>query len=454
GEALLWVYGRMNQTNAPFLVSLLQENWCRVQAISIRKYHSSPLLMHCQGVWDCLQSPADNLQRIHFSITDSDGINLPITLFGNHAPVLKVLHLDTNTYKFNPTASWIRNLSTITFTSAFSTKEVLRALKYMPQLVHLTVLEAREQEGHVENFSINLPHLKMMNVYGELPTITAILESITPSLDCCFSANLSYWSGFEDAVKNEKYEGASTKHIQTYFSHHRPAILHVTFLGNEGITFEDGAPHEGRRFCIPIPVTYHVESSSILKTLIKTGGLSDVKELKLGLWNDFGRLSQFDRILIRLSAMGIFSSVTTLATVDRVLEHVLEDEFFVSQFLPSLTILKVHPCPAFDRRQALPLDPAGYHLFVRDRRTRGRPISVLEIHFRSLYDVYYLEEHVGLIVQAFHLGQLLEEYRCGDRQAERLCFGAMERRRLLLLQRPTLSSDNDDDSPIIVDPLF
>ncbi|KAF4612968.1 hypothetical protein D9613_010893 [Agrocybe pediades] len=435
GEALLWVYGCMNQINAPFLLCLLQQNWCRVQAISIWKSHYIPLLMHCQGVWDCLKRPANNLERIDFTIPDS-GINLPITLFGDHAPVLKVLHFYADTYKFKTTASWIRNLSSVTFHRAFSTEEVLRALKYMPQLVRLTVLDPRREEYHVEKIAINLPHLEMMDVRGELAYITAILESITPSLDCCFSAMPSYnHSGFDNAVERERYECAITKHIQSYFSHHRPTVLHIRLLDTDGIIFEDGGPADGRRFCIPIPVC-PVESSSILKTLVEIGGLSDVKELKVGLWDHFGQHESFERhIATRLSALGIFSSVTTLATSDRFLEHILEDDFFVSQFLSNLMVLKIYSRPVTEQRQTLTLDPAGYHLFVRNRRTRGRPISVLEIHFRSLYDVFYLEEHTGLIVRAFHLSQLLEEYRCGDRQAERLCFGAMERRRLLLLQR-------------------
>ncbi|KAF9558652.1 hypothetical protein CPC08DRAFT_709483 [Agrocybe pediades] len=433
GEALIWIYGLIEWRNTSFSLPLLRTKWPRIQALSIWEYAGEIHMEERQKIWDCLKGPVPHLRRIHIELSDSRTA-VPYPLFGDHAPLLRELHIISQAYKFPCPASWTRNLFAVTFSKAYMIKEVLDALKYMPQLVQLEIVMEDETFNRADASRIHLPHLKILQLDGNWHSNAVLLKSITPSQDCCLSRIPSYYG--LDVESFQEYETAAMKYIVPYFSLHRPSVLNLLFRATNFVVFEDGAPTDARCFYFPISAdraAHFPYSSVILMTLIKDGSFSDLKELKLGLWYDFtwlGSPGPAIGTLLGLSSINIFSSITTLTTLDSVLEHLLREEFYSYAFLPNLTILRVIPA-YLNEVQAPNSDGPAYHRFVRNRNVLGPPITVLEIHLETLHDVDYLEEHSGLFVRCFYFGRDLGEYRCGDGRPEKLRFGTMKKEGLL-----------------------
>ncbi|KAF9558642.1 hypothetical protein CPC08DRAFT_763823 [Agrocybe pediades] len=439
GQVPLWVYGRVQRGMVDFVGQFLKNNWPRIQAVGICELSLTTLsLREHREMWACLSRPAPNLRRMDILISDSYQRTVLLgPLFGNDAPALKELQIASSTYKFEKTASWIRNLSAVTFYKSFSTKEMLEALEYMPQLMHLKVaMEETSDPNHPtmesENSVIHMPNLKMMELDGYLRGITAVLTNITPSSDCCLSIMLDSDDSSFDMEEYRQYEKASTKYFVSYFSLHRPTALRVEFPLNCSAILADGAPTDGRCFAIPIfgdLVPDSVKFSAIPEQLVKAGSLSSVEELKIGQWCDGAFALDDTETFTRLADMNIFSPVTILTAIDEVLDLFLTQASLKEGF-PNLTVLKIVPDEIeWEHWYSFPTDQSpAYHRFLKHRKAIGLPISVLEIHLDALENVDYLEEHTGLVVRSFYRHQYLGEYRCGDGHPERLRFGTTKKR--------------------------
>ncbi|KAF9558653.1 hypothetical protein CPC08DRAFT_763832 [Agrocybe pediades] len=424
GQAPLWVYGLMRRRMVSFFLPLLQNNWHRVEAIGLADDLSSLSLQDRQAMWDCLKKPAPSLRRFIFQLCEED-VDLPNPLFGHDAPVLQDLHFASPVYKIEPIAPWAHNISGISFSTAFSTSEVLEGLKHMPQLDFVNI-SVEETTHPIDSAAIiHLPHLQLLQVRGDMLCVAIILSSITSSRDCCLCVWISAERGLPfDKAEYEQYERASIKFIIPYFSLHPPSIVNVRYsLSGNCVNLVHGAPANKLRFDIPV-AAQSIQSSTILKVLKEIDGLSNVKELRLGLWMDYSALRNPDLV----SALDVFSSITTLTTIDHVLECFLNHVSFINECLPNLNILSILPYTPRPK----PEDPA-HHRFLRRRKAIGLPISVLEIHLKPLYDVDYLEEHSGLVVRGFYSDQCLGEYRCGEGHPEELRF-ATKKERLGLLR--------------------
>ncbi|KAF9558641.1 hypothetical protein CPC08DRAFT_551879 [Agrocybe pediades] len=429
GQALLWVYGRITRPMLPFFLLILRNHWHRVQAIEIHEVFIAT--MHRQWIWDCLKESAPNLQKLYINLATDWHATPAISLFDDNAPALREIRVISYDFKFKPTAPWLRNLSRVTFSQAFSTQEILDALNGMPRLVHFNTenlnLLPTSHPIPVQSSVVHLPHLKMIKLRGDLFAAAIVLRSITPSRDCCLSVRLSMQLGGSlDAMEYEQYETATLNHIIPYFRLHPPSTARVGFsYCGYFVHIEDEAPTDGRRFRIAVACGL-ARSSAILKELRRANSFGNLQGLTIGLPLTDANSSQHPVMEFSFFPMDVFSSITTLTTTDYMVEWFLEHAALENQFLPDLTILRIHlydPDPEFAN--------PPYQRFVKHRKDMDMHISVLEIFFNSLHDVDFLEEHIGLVVRGFCLGQDLGEYTCGSGHPDRLRFETIDRQGLL-----------------------
>ncbi|KAF9555493.1 hypothetical protein CPC08DRAFT_131168 [Agrocybe pediades] len=88
-----------------------------------------------QKMWAFLKEPAAQLRGLKISIPELQHQVLHSCLFADDAPQLRRFDVLSTPYKFPTNASWVANLTSVTFTETFIREEVLMALQGMPRLV-------------------------------------------------------------------------------------------------------------------------------------------------------------------------------------------------------------------------------------------------------------------------------------------------------------------------------
>ncbi|KAF4611989.1 hypothetical protein D9613_004446 [Agrocybe pediades] len=393
--------------------------------------------------WAFLAEPAPQLHKIRILTSRWQNHMLPSCLFADDAPQLKDFSIFQMEYEFPKNASWLQNLTCVSFSEAFTTEKVLTALQGMPKLVSLAIsLGSRRQIHQGLAPKVVLPKLRMLEMYGEIINATTILKSITPLPDCCLCTPQTRRVGFgsltlttDDNDLYEQYEQAVKPYIFSYFSLYPPSsmVFYLTPYTSQGYPvilnlMTSRVDRWGRSFNIALDVSF-LPTSSLMKELVTSTWISHVDTF--GLWLHGSLLHRVDFLADDsvngiISAMAAFSSSATAFQTDEYSLRRLVKPAVLSiasaTLFPALTTLEI-ACPPMRGRAPDEEEPA-HHEFLKLRRQIGRPISVLDLSTLSdeVGDMSYLEEHTGLLVRWKTDDGRTREYICGEGHPERLCF--------------------------------
>ncbi|KAF9555510.1 hypothetical protein CPC08DRAFT_711972 [Agrocybe pediades] len=432
GEAVLWVYGFANRDVWDFLSPFLQQNWRRVQILVIREFNDFGMIPHPRYVQRAMlafiMEPAPQLCRIdvdhcNLQFLLSDGGGPTSHFFGDDAPLLR--HF-TIRQLFPMNASWLSNLSSISFPMGLEPEEVLTTLRRMPRLDYLSWYIYPEFGLGTTVSKVVLPNLKMLQTYsGNIHDACTILECITPSPDCCLAFQaLSKDREAQDDRINKQYENAVKSYIMPYFSLHPPSALEFTIQADFLWLADPTPPISGspwvRRFCIALDISC-LPSSLLIKELTNSSWLPNIDEFEF----DASRWSEYPDGLNNvavISALDAFSSSSAIIhTNDGTLSQLLEQPLsYTSTLFPALITLKID-CPW----GYLPLGEEHPHYeFLKLRKAIGRPVSILDFGVLSNEpsNMGYLEEYAGLLVTWETRDEHRREYICGQGHPDRLRF--------------------------------
>ncbi|KAF4613097.1 hypothetical protein D9613_010818 [Agrocybe pediades] len=331
---------------------------------------------------------------------------------------------------------WLPNLTSVAFSTAFRTEEVLAALQRMPRLVFLTMDLSQElPRHHRQGPKVVLPNLVMLRAHGDVIPSVSILGCITPSPNLCLSIHTSRLrTGAQETGEYERYENTISPYVLPYFTLNPPSAV-AFFLDKDILVLEDLSPLGMHANWVPprrarvVLSTSFVPSSSLVIQLISSTCLSHISRLELLSGRRQGSVDNlFSETVI--SALDIFSSsVKTLCTDGDTLKQLLELPLSVtSNLFPCLTALEVNcqSMPPLTEKE----DP--HHAFVKLRKAAGRPISVLDLGILPTYpgDMSFLEEHAGLLVKWKTGDNRAYKYLCGRGHPERLRFPTYRLRRI------------------------
>ncbi|KAF4611231.1 hypothetical protein D9613_006609 [Agrocybe pediades] len=443
--ALLWVYGYISSLGLlpDFLFPFLHKNWGRVQILYL---WGEIYDQYDDKLWAFLNKPAPQLRKFEAKIPNRNTSLPNNSLFADNAPFLR--HFHGYTGKFPTNASWLRNLSSMTFSSMFTTGEVLQALQRMPNLVSLTISTHYDSDSavriQVATNGIFLAKLETLTLEGSVLGAGTILQRITPSPDCSLSITQLDFSriaseGHVGEYYYAQYEEGIKSYLLPHFSVHPPSSVKIQFVRENALVLESGNlnSHTGR-FSIEL-YTPSLPSSSLIKELISSGSFSSVTNLpiRFGAWS----MPTPTSALGIVSLLEAFPSVTTLITSDAVLYSLLQHPDRTARLFPSLTTLELIDPPVDDLLRISdsqetagdlappPLPPRERFLKLRkDTAWQQQPISVLHLS-TTPYNIRLLErggmvhfesEYPGLLVKCSS-----EEYMCGSGQPEKLRFEAV-----------------------------
>ncbi|KAF9564038.1 hypothetical protein CPC08DRAFT_290809 [Agrocybe pediades] len=438
GQAPLFIFGRPHVNTLLYFAPFLEENWWRVQSMEIRSIDDIGNRQHIS--WDFLKKPAHCLENFHLNLMFRDDDVLPDSdrLFNDYAPHLKSFVIQGRNYKLSPKASWLKNLSHVTFCGDHTMEEVFAALEQTPELVTLEMccsnVALAVAGPAVEGPAIDLPRLRKtcLRLGSHMFNGFSLLERIKLSPDCCMgiATDMDSDKGWTPLSVDEdgysRYEDAVAKQVLPYLKLHCPTTIY--FVPHQQTLFLQEAdnvnadPHlinPRYHFCIPLCIDF-LDSSLLLQGLANFESFSNVTELSLLL----GDYEKYKNATI-VSALRAFPSVRTLKTSDKILAHLLENPVAATLF-PNLVKLDIHM-----RGGGVPPDQEpALHSFFRLRKSIGRPISVLELlptFFCDWPDLDYLEEYSGLLIKwSTILDKKHGEYRCGDGRPEELQFATKE----------------------------
>ncbi|KAF4613272.1 hypothetical protein D9613_010852 [Agrocybe pediades] len=435
GEASLWVYGHLRDDETlHFVFPFLEQNWARVQMLFL--IDNNPLeatqtrltLADGQKRWAFLKEPAPQLQRICITMSSPmDEAYLPParTLFSNNAPPL-LRHFAVSDRI--PQILSRRNLSSLSLSSKIPTEEFLKMLQEMPELLSLKIsgdlISKPNQEACAR---VILPKLRMLFFGGGVSFLTAgtILQSITPSSDCCLCAPLES-ERLLDSGEYKQYETGLATFVLPYLSLHPPLSAVTLTLRNSCVVLQSGPAFVITFSARPPSVS---SPAPLLKVLICSGAFSNVSTVRVeNTWST----SPQDFIHIFPEA---FPSATTLIATDDIIQTLLQlDRNRMSTLLPSLVTLEVRNGTYSPGDHGVKESP--HEQFLKLRKDLGLPLSVLNLGFivnNFPVDLDYFElEHPGLLVKwslkfvsEFKGNSNFEEYRCGDGHPERLRFASL-----------------------------
>ncbi|KAF4612941.1 hypothetical protein D9613_010835 [Agrocybe pediades] len=431
GEAALWVYGFVDPSVWEFLSPFLQRNWRRVQVFVVMDINIMTSLNLQQKRWAFLKEPAPQLCRIDVEQDNPSMSGLPTSsLFGDDAPLLKDFSMR---HKFQTNASWLSNLSSISFPPAFNMDEVLTTLRRMPRLEYLTVFNLGSDipQALKQVPKLVLPNLRMLKIQANVHDTCVLLECITASPDCCLAIQGSLGSRpAQDNEGNTQYENAVKSYIMPFFPLHPPSALKFSIKGDL-LVLEDPTPPIPRSnawvrcFCIVLDIS-SLLSSSLIKELISSPWVPYINKFEFYAHRSSEHPDGLNNGAV-ISALDTFSSsAMILRTNDETLRQLLERPLsYTSTLFPHLITLNVN-CPW--RYPPVEEDPPD-HEFLKLRKAIGRPVSVLDLGVlkNKPADMGYLEEHVGLLVKWETWDGHRREYLCGEGQPERLRFSNLQR---------------------------
>ncbi|KAF4613119.1 hypothetical protein D9613_010851 [Agrocybe pediades] len=456
GEASLWVYGVAKPCNVhDFPVPFLRNNWRRVQRLFItvvgdqNSYRQGFPVAFLQNNWR-------RVQRLFITVISGRDTSRTLLLLDRQpmwafleesAPQLESFRsfkgIFDQTYKFPINASWLRNLSSVAFPHTCTPKEILNALRRMPELVSLTVFNPfpnySEISVHPGYPHIILPKLRMLALRGNPRTVGILLEYIQPSADCSITITRLIdisMAGEDNWEEYEKYEKSLTVHIVPYFSLHPPSTVRLHFISNKwrsALSLEsysaigsDGLVSDDRRSIIELPFPW----SPVIYKLIASASFSRVTTLRIPSSRS-GDESASASLLVHL--LKFFNSVTTFSANDAVLYCLLQRPEKTSALFPALVTLEVIRLFLKEHNvwgEGVVAEP--HEQFLKLRKEIGRPISILDLRPLSQLprDRDNLEwEHPGLLVRWSRMiangERRTEEYSCGDGYPEKLRFSSV-----------------------------
>ncbi|KAF4613117.1 hypothetical protein D9613_010855 [Agrocybe pediades] len=431
GDAVLWVYAIVTDARLDlFLFTFLRENWRRVEMLLITDWTlsdgSARSLEQQQKMWTFLREPAPHLRWIMLSMCSPDSQKfLPTGLFADNAPLLSDLCISNTRYKFPTQASWIPNLSAVTFSDGFAVEEVLDALRKMPRLQYLKLYVNGSRLGVAGGSMIILPKLKMLHcLFVDFSRAGALLQDITPSTDCCLHAEVGPYAPpvYPHHSQHQRYEAVVAKYLVPHFSLHPPSFVVFEF-GREISRVYDGHLYQqppNRGFFFSLHTSY-VPSCSLIKNLSASSCFSQVRSLQM---RTFGAPFKLEELGIA-SFCSTFPFITTFSALEWILHALLQEPSTTATLFPALTTLQVPDIPR-PEHGAFSGEPP-HQQFIQLRKALGRPISVLEIPCTSpaieaRLDMSHLDVHIGLMVKWKFPGKDPEEYVCGSGHPERLRF--------------------------------
>ncbi|KAF9551911.1 hypothetical protein CPC08DRAFT_309453 [Agrocybe pediades] len=435
GESVpLWVYGEVQHDGRNyFLFTFLQENWRRIQMLDVtdeRRPAGSLPLEQQQRMWAFLREPAPLLRWINLSLHPSDSRKLlPACLFADSAPLLREFHVTSSPYKFSTQASWIPNLSTVTFSKDFTAEEVHKALQAMRRLQYLSLYvngnRLRIANHDFRGSMVILPKLKMLRcLFVDFARAGTVLESITPSTDCCLHVEADPYVPvvYPHDSEHQRYEAIVAKYLVPHFSLHPPSFVVFNF-GRETSHFYDGHVAQqppNRRFFFS-QYTRYLPSSLLINNLSASSCLSQVRILQM---KTSGAPFKLEELGIP-SICSFFPFITTFCALEWILHSLLQEPLITAALFPALTTLRVPdiPRPEYGAFSGEP----PHQQFIQLRKAIGRPLSILEIPSTSLaiegrHNMAHLDVHIGLLVKWKFPGKDPEEYVCGSGHPERLRF--------------------------------
>ncbi|KAF4613360.1 hypothetical protein D9613_010849 [Agrocybe pediades] len=326
-------------------------------------------------------------------------------LFGDNAPLLRDFSISAS--RFRTDASWLPNLSSVTFYDCFTLEDVLVSLQRMPQLSSLTDVDLRG------------------NALNEVATLNAvaILQRITPSPDCCLAMDGPYKRPLPalDPGKNEEYEKAVEAYLVPFLSLHPPSCVSF-FLNADMLHIIDSHPPDldHRNFIIML-YTPLLHFSSLIKELVNSACFSHIVMLDLEISSDY---SFDDPANVAITAtLAAFTNVKTLLASEHTLRLLLKQPSITSTLFPALFTLQISYPQSRKPGQEESSEPP-HQRFLKLRRAVGRPISVLELKTGSVPcragNMEYLEEHAGLLVKWSSKRVGITEYVCGSGHPARL----------------------------------
>ncbi|KAF4613358.1 hypothetical protein D9613_010841 [Agrocybe pediades] len=491
GDALLWVYGEVGDSQRHhFLFDFLQENWRRVEMLVVTwtfwtlRLPSEDDTQLQRMKWAFLQEPAPCLRWFGLSARVLNICKLlPEHLFAGNAPLLTDFRIYRDSegkykYKFSTQASWIPNLSAVTFSEEFTVAEVLNALRKMPRLQYLS-LYVKSSSGSAADFRgsmmflpalrtlhclhrdpssagaviqcitpsadcaadfrgsmVILPKLRMVHMHGDLSSAGTVLQSIMPSTDCCLRVEVDRYvplpalAPVGHRLEYQRYEAMVAKYLIPYFSLHPPSSV-VFYFGRESCRFYDGhvAQQSPNYQFLFSQYTRYLPSSSLMEEFNDFTSFSQVRILHL-------KTSQGEPFILKeLGALSIrvgdsFRLITTLSAEEWILHSLVLQEPSITatrSLFPALTTLLVPDLSGTKHVPNFELVVPPHQQFIQLRKAIGRPLSVLEIPPTSPaiwkgHDMAHLDVHIGLLVKWKFSGKDPEEYVCGSGHPERLRF--------------------------------
>ncbi|KAF9536452.1 hypothetical protein CPC08DRAFT_717826 [Agrocybe pediades] len=202
GDALLWVTGRIIPSSLPFLQSILEEKWNKVQLVDLDVFVQVP-----KETWSFMSKESPSLEWFSVRYYAARGRKIQIlpALFNDVAPRLTAFHA-LKCFNFSMSTSLLSNIRIFTFCAAHTAPMIFSLLKSMPRLTHLridgldgynniTLVPIEEKDLTM----IDLPLLESLQVHGRhCSTLLAFLRHITPSPRCRLLA--SPFSAAYDAI--------------------------------------------------------------------------------------------------------------------------------------------------------------------------------------------------------------------------------------------------------------
>ncbi|KAF4621585.1 hypothetical protein D9613_012613 [Agrocybe pediades] len=453
-KLMLWVYGYLypSQGLVDFLFALLERNWRRVQILVItdHNYPMGDIRYPREKICAFLNQPAPQLQRFNVSLVymrdaDSTSTSHITRLFGDDAPLIKEFQLRSRRLDgfSDLNASWITNLTSVTFNIVFDTEEVFKALQRMPRLLSMALdINPKAPDGHLPK--VSLPTLRMLESQGDLAIAGTILQSIAPSLDCCLSFKSTDFSHFTYLTRRKsgkfplgpyrelesdheiertyyRYEEVVKAYVEPYLYLHPPTVVELLHTSHDTLMLRNSvSPSQTcRYFRIECHAPF-LRSHSLLKDLIaKPAYFSQVEKLYLTVW-----LSSFPSGPDIMSTFNVFSSITTLCTCDTILKELLKHAPHMSTLFPALVTLEIRNTSITKFVDRIP-----HHQYLKLLKAAGRPVAVLDFGRILLMpgsnnNMDYLEEHTGLLMKFWTDVGGAVEYICGSGHPEtlQLCF--------------------------------
>ncbi|KAF4612754.1 hypothetical protein D9613_011856 [Agrocybe pediades] len=184
GDALLWVTGRIIPSSLPFLQSIVEEKWDKVQLVDLEGYVQVP-----KETWSFMSKESPSLEwfSVRYYAAHGRKIRILPALFNDVAPRLTAFHA-LKCFDFNMSKSLLSNIRIFTFCARHTVPTIFSLLKLMPQLTHLRIEGVDDIPVPLKETDlvrIELPLLESLQIYGrQCRTILAFLEHITPSSRC------------------------------------------------------------------------------------------------------------------------------------------------------------------------------------------------------------------------------------------------------------------------------